>query len=323
MLRKPETDNRVERRGAARGRRRFAVAVLALGAILGIAACGGGGVESGGTSGNVQTVKLQSKPTGSWTISNWPLYIDKNTVSDFDKATGLKIKYIEDVNDNQEFFGKVQPLLAQGESGGRSMFVVTDWMAKKMYDLGYLQNLDKSAIPNVEKNLVPNLQHPTFDPNRDFSVPWQSGMTGVIVRKDLAPDVKSICDLFDPKYKGKVDMLTEMRDTVPLVMKSGCNGNKPVDLNHATEARLADGDRQDQGGRRLRPDPPLHRQRLRPRPDEWGCCRRDRVVRGCGAASSRQPRHRVADAHRGLHALVGQHGDPDRSARTRPRPRRG
>jgi spermidine/putrescine transport system substrate-binding protein len=42
--------------------------------------------------------------------------------------------------------------------------------------------------------------------------------------------VTSICDLFDPQYKGKVEMLTEMRDTVPLVMK--CDG---VDLAKATE----------------------------------------------------------------------------------------
>jgi spermidine/putrescine transport system substrate-binding protein len=231
MLRKPDTDYRVERRGAARARKRFAVAVLALGAILGIAACGGGGGISGGGSETVETVHLTGKPSGEVTISNWPLYIDKQTVPDFEKKTGVQVKYLEDVNDNQEFFGKVQPLLAQGESGGRSMFVVTDWMANKMHDLGYVQNFDKSAIPNVTKNLVPSLKHPTFDPNRDYSAPWQSGMTGVIVRKDLAPDVKSICDLFDPKYKGKVDMLTEMRDTVPLVMKSGCNGNQPVDLN--------------------------------------------------------------------------------------------
>jgi len=216
--------------------KRFAIALLALGASLGIAACGGGGGIGGGGSQNVETIHVSGKPSGEVTISNWPLYIDKQTVPDFEKKTGVQVKYIEDVNDNQEFFGKVQPLLAKGQSGGRSMFVVTDWMAKKMYDLGYLQNLDKSAIPNVEKNLVPNLQSPSFDPHRDFSVPWQSGMTGIIVRKDLAPDVTSICDLFDPKYKGKVDMLTEMRDTVPLVMKSGCNGNKPVDLNHATEA---------------------------------------------------------------------------------------
>ncbi len=231
MLSKPDSDNRAAGRVAGGRLKRLAIASFAVAASLAIAACGGGGGIGGGSSdANVQTVKLTGKPSGDLTISNWPLYIDKQTVPDFEKATGVHVKYIEDVNDNAEFFGKVQPLLAQGQSGGRSMFVVTDWMANKMHDLGYLQNLNKSAIPNVEKNLVPTLQHPAFDPNRDYSVPWQSGMTGVIVRKDLAPDVKSICDLFDPKYKGKVDMLTELRDTVPLVMK--CQG---VDLAHATE----------------------------------------------------------------------------------------
>ena len=119
----------------------------------------------------------------------------------------------------------MQPQLDQGESGGRSIFVVTDWMANKMHELGYLQNFDKTAMPNNYKNLSRASPNPPFDPNRDFSMPWQTGLTGIIVRKDLAPDVTSICDLFDPQYKGKVEMLTEMRDTVPLVMK--CNG---VDL---------------------------------------------------------------------------------------------
>jgi spermidine/putrescine transport system substrate-binding protein len=208
------------------------IAGLALALGLAIAACGGGGIEnSGGGNANVETVKVSGKPSGDLTISNWPLYIDKQTVPDFEKATGAKVTYIEDVNDNQEFFSKMQPSLAKGQSGGRSIFVVTDWMAKEMYDQGYLQNLDKAAIPNVEKNLVPTLQHRPIDPNDNYAVPWQSGMTGLIVRTDLAPDIKSICDLFNPKYKGKVDMLTEMRDTVPLVMK--CQG---VDLSKATEA---------------------------------------------------------------------------------------
>jgi spermidine/putrescine transport system substrate-binding protein len=214
-----------------KGLRLLIVSALVAAAALALAACGSGGIESSGANKNVSTVKLQGKPSGQLTISTWPLYIDKKTVPDFEKATGVKVDYIEDVNDNQEFFGKVQPLLAKGQSGGRSMFVVTDWMAKKMYDLGYLQNLDKAGIPNVSKNLSPSLRHPSFDPNRNFSVPWQSGMTGIIVRTDLAPDVKSICDLFNPKYKGKVDMLTELRDTVPLVMK--CQG---VDLKKATES---------------------------------------------------------------------------------------
>jgi len=198
----------------------LALGVAAL--ALGLAACGSGGGGSGGT------VELEGEPSGKLTISNWPLYIDpgkEGTVKEFEKATGIDVKYIEDVNDNAEFFGKMQPLLEQGESGGRSVFVVTDWMAKKMHDLGYLQNLDKEGIPNVEKNLVSSLRNPGFDPNRDFSVPWQSGMGGVIVRTDLAPEVRSVCDLFDPKYKGKVDFLSELRETVPLVMT--CEGVNP------------------------------------------------------------------------------------------------
>jgi spermidine/putrescine transport system substrate-binding protein len=210
------------RKSRSRGTAAIAAATTALVLALGLAACGSGG---GGKAG---TVKLEGKPSGNLTVSNWPLYIDpgKNgTVANFEKATGIKVKYIEDVNDNAEFFGKMQPLLEQGESGGRSLFVVTDWMAKKMRDLGYLQTLDKEGIPNVEANLVSSLQHPGFDPNREFSVPWQSGMGGIIVRTDLAPEVHSICDLFDPKYKGKVDFLSELRETVPLVMT--CIGINP------------------------------------------------------------------------------------------------
>jgi spermidine/putrescine transport system substrate-binding protein len=204
--------------------------VVALGAAVTLAACGGGGIENGGGSEKVETVKYQPPPSGDLTVSNWPLYIDKNTVPNFEKATGVKVNYIEDVNDNQEFFAKMQPLLSKGQSGGRSIIVVTDWMAQKMHDLGYVQNLDKAGLPNVEANLRDNLQHPDFDPNRDYSVPWQSGMTGLIVNTQLAPNVHSINDLFDPQYKGKVEMLTELRDTVPLVMKAD-----GIDPNKATE----------------------------------------------------------------------------------------
>ncbi len=233
MLNAWDRTNGKDRPNGPAPRLRLLVAgALALTASLAIAACGsGGGIEDNSSdNGKAETVKVSGKPSGDLTISNWPLYIDKKTVPQFEKRTGVSVKYIEDVNDNLEFFSKLQPLLAKGQSGGRSIVVVTDWMAKKMYDLGYLQNLDKGAIPNVEDNLVPSLRNRDFDPNGDFAVPWQSGMTGIIVRTDLAPNVKSICDLFDSKYKGKVDMLTEMRDTVPLVMK--CQG---VDLANATE----------------------------------------------------------------------------------------
>jgi spermidine/putrescine transport system substrate-binding protein len=210
--------------------RKLCLGLAVMVAALALAACGGGGgIEGGSDSGSVSTVKLSPPPSGDLSISNWPDYIDSKTVAEFEQATGIKTTYTEDVNDNAEFFAKVQQLLAKGQSGGRSVMVVTDWMAKKMYDLGYLQDLDKSGIPNVEANLRPDLKSPDFDPDRKFSVPWQSGMTGLIVDKTKAPDVHSICDLFDPQYKGQVEMLTELRDTVPLVMK--CMGVDPNDAS--------------------------------------------------------------------------------------------
>jgi spermidine/putrescine transport system substrate-binding protein len=210
----------------------LAAMVAAAAVVLGLIGCGGGSGGIGETnSTEAETVTLEGKPSGSLTISNWPLYIDKGTVPAFEKATGVSVKYIEDINSNEEFFSKMQPLLQEGESGGRSIFVLADYMVTKMKGLGYLQEFDKSALPEFEKNLTASLKSPPFDPNRDWTAPWQSGMTGIIVNKELAPEVHSICDLFDPKYKGKVDFLNEVRETVPLVMK--CEG---VDPAKATEA---------------------------------------------------------------------------------------
>jgi spermidine/putrescine transport system substrate-binding protein len=205
-----------------------AIAVLAL--ALGLAACGGGG-GGGGNSGDTTTAKTGAVK-GELTISNWPGYIDPGkdgTVAEFEKDSGVSVKYIEDVNDNNSFFGKLQPQLEQGESGGRSIFVVTDWMAEQMHNLGYLQEINPGDLPTVFETMTANLRDPSFDPGRKYSIPWQSGMTGIWVDKSKAPEIKSVNDLFDPKYKGKVTFLEEMRDSVPLVMKA--EGVDPVDAS--------------------------------------------------------------------------------------------
>ncbi|HET8861625.1 MAG TPA: spermidine/putrescine ABC transporter substrate-binding protein, partial [Solirubrobacterales bacterium] len=139
-------------------------------------------------------------------------------VAEFEDKTGVKVNYIEDINSNDAFFGKLQPQLEQGESGGRDLFVVADYMAKQMHDLGYLQEIDHSDLPTVFKTLLPSLRNPPFDPERKFSVPWQGGMTGIWVDTSKAPGIHSVNDLFDPKYKGKVTMLEELRETPALVM---------------------------------------------------------------------------------------------------------
>jgi spermidine/putrescine transport system substrate-binding protein len=204
--------------GTRKSRLIAALAVFAL--TLGIAACGDDTVGGGGNSGEVTTA--ESGPvTGKLVISNWPGYIDPGkdgTVAEFEDETGVSVDYIEDINSNDGFFGKLQPQLEQGESGGRSIFVVADYMAKQMHDLGYLEEINHDDLPTVFENLLPSLESPGFDPKRKFSVPWQGGMTGIWVDTSKAPEIRSVNDLFDPKYKGKVTMLDELRETVPLVM---------------------------------------------------------------------------------------------------------
>jgi len=199
----------------------FVAAIVAL--ALGLAACGGDDDGVGGAE-ETEAVTAKAGPVeGKITISNWPGYIDpgaKGSVKEFERETGVSVKYVEDISDNLVFFNKLKPQLDQGSAGDRSILVVTDWMARRMYDLGYLQELNHDDLPTVFENILPQFEESETDPERKFSVPWQGGQTGIFVDTNEAPEIDAVADLFDPKYKGKVTMLTELRDTVTLVLQS-------------------------------------------------------------------------------------------------------
>ena len=118
-------------------------------------------------------------------VSNWPAYIDPradgptNTRDVFEKQTGITVKYTDDVNDNSEFFAKVRNQLGACATVKRDMFVLTDWMAARMIDLGWIQPLDASKVPNLHKNLIKPLQGKAWDPDLTYHAPWQSGLTGI------------------------------------------------------------------------------------------------------------------------------------------------
>lgn len=204
-------------------------AALSLPAFL--AACGGGdGIEGAGTTTAAGTTTGGSKTLAdTLTISNWTLYIDIDeetkkypTLEQFTAETGVAVDYIEDVNDNDEWFGKNQAALSKGQAIGRDITVLTDWMAARMVRLGYVEKLDKEAIPNAS-NLVAALQSPGWDPNREYSLPWQSGLTGIGYDPErVGGEITSISQLLeDPKLKGKVTFLTEMPDTMGLMILDG------------------------------------------------------------------------------------------------------
>ncbi|MGH3071025.1 MAG: polyamine ABC transporter substrate-binding protein [Gaiellaceae bacterium] len=192
-----------------------------------LAACGGDGIEGAGTTAAGTTTAASKELADKLTISNWTLYIDidektkkRPTLEQFTDETGVAVDYIEDVNDNDEWFGKNQAALKAGRAIGRDITVLTDWMAGRMVRLGYVEKLDKDALPNAS-NLVSALQSPGWDPNRDYSMPWQSGLTGIGYDPDrFGGEITSLQQLLeDPKLKGKVSFLTEMPDTMGLMLQ--------------------------------------------------------------------------------------------------------
>jgi spermidine/putrescine transport system substrate-binding protein len=150
--------------------------------------------------------------------ANWPLYIDEHSLKTFDKRHGVKVKYVEEINDNFEFFGKVRQQLAQGQNIGRDIVTLTDYMAARWVRDGYCTPLDKKNVPNI-KNLVSNLKSINYDPSRTYTLPWQSGGTGIGYNpKKTGRRLESVNDLFDPAFKGRVTMLSEPYDSACLVL---------------------------------------------------------------------------------------------------------
>jgi spermidine/putrescine transport system substrate-binding protein len=150
--------------------------------------------------------------------ANWPLYIDETSLKTFDKRYDVRVKYVEEINDNFEFFGKVRQQLAQGRDIGRDIVTLTDYMAARWVRDGYCEPLDKKNIPNI-KNLVANLKSINYDPSRTYTLPWQSGGVGIGYNpKKTGRKLESVNDLFDPAFKGRITMLQEPYDSACLVL---------------------------------------------------------------------------------------------------------
>ena len=205
-----------------------------------LAACG-----SGGSSG-------AAKDTVRW--ANWTLYIDVDesgkkypTLEAFTKQTGIKVKYSEDINDNDEFFGKVQGQLKLKKDIGYDIITPTDWMASRYIRLGYTQKFDKANIPNA-KNILPTLAHPSFDTNRDSSLSWQGIMAGLGWNTKVNPKgLKTVDDLWQPQNKGKIVVLSEMRDTIGVILLSQgikietCTEDQFMNAVDFLQKKIADG----------------------------------------------------------------------------------
>jgi spermidine/putrescine transport system substrate-binding protein len=211
------------------------VGAAAAGTAAFLAACG--------TSGS--STSPSPKPSQSDTISdvvnvaNWTLYIDlsedelaRPTVTAFETEYSTKVNYVEAINDNDSFFGTIQAPLKAGEDAGWDIVTLTDWMAARIIRLGWAEKLKTAHMSNFTANLLDVYKGRSFDPNVEYLAPWAGIVGGIAANKTTAGFVKGFKDLFDPRLKGKVSLLTEMRDTIGLAMLA--NGDDPAKADRAS-----------------------------------------------------------------------------------------
>jgi spermidine/putrescine transport system substrate-binding protein len=170
--------------------------------------------------------RFATEPRLTW--ANWPLYIDTDdahpsrrpTLEAFEHETGISVEYVEEINDNDEFFGKISPSLMNHRPTDRDLIVISDWMCGRFVRLGWVQEMDGSRRPNVTEYLDPLLRSPAFDPGRKFTVPWQSGITGIAYnRRRLGREIRHVSDLWADDLKGRVTLLSGMDEAFALLMQ--------------------------------------------------------------------------------------------------------
>lgn len=227
------------RRSAANGRAALGRRTLLRAAGLGLAGAAGltaCGIPAAGRTADGTSSTDHSAEEKTVDFSNWTEYIDvsddgkhRPTLEAFTKATGITVKYTEDINDNVEFFGKIKPQLSAGQDTGRDLMVLTDWLCARMIRLGWVQKLDPSHLPHAFANLEQRFRSPDWDPGRAYTYPWQGIATCIAYNKKATKGraVTSVSQLLDdPALKGRVAMLSEMRDTIGMTL---------LDMGHTPE----------------------------------------------------------------------------------------
>ncbi|MDG4789677.1 spermidine/putrescine ABC transporter substrate-binding protein [Micromonospora sp. WMMD1102] len=207
-----------------------------------VAAAGLAGMAGCGTRGARQTEAScvsedHSDTERTLAFSNWPQYLDvaegdgsgRPTLEAFQRRSGIRVSYTEEINDNNEFFGKIRHQLADCQPIGRDIVVLSDWMAARLIDLGWVQRLDLARLPNVGRNLLPSLRDRTYDPDNTRAIPWQSGLAGLAYNGRVTGEVRTVDEVLTrPDLKGRVTALAEMRDTMGLLLAAG--GHDPANF---------------------------------------------------------------------------------------------
>jgi spermidine/putrescine-binding protein len=214
------------------------LALLAV-ASLTLAACGG----TAATATQASSAKVTStgfecpEPENPAQVTSkelnlfvWTEYIPPDMQECFELVYGVKVNR-DEYSANEEMYAKLS-------AGGTAYDLVqpTDYIVSLMVRQGLLQKLDHAKLP-VLKNFDANYLNFSFDPNNEYTIPYQAGTDAIVVNTDAVTNPpKSWADLWNPDYAGRMVFLDDSRAVIGatlLTLGYDVNTKDPAQLNEA------------------------------------------------------------------------------------------
>src|SRR5690625_186264 len=203
------------------------------------------GVAGAGLLGTLSACSSDKRGEDFIIWGNWTYYMDFDEESGtnpsldaFNETAGFRVQYLEDIDDNMTFYGKIRDQLELGQDTGYDVITITDWLNARMINDGQLQEYNYDNLPNVRANLLDTeWDSLDADPGRRYTIPWQLPASGWVWNTEAVPEgIYELDDFLRPELHGKVGVLSEMRDTMGMIMQgqgvdvSGDWGDREFDL---------------------------------------------------------------------------------------------
>lgn len=166
----------------------------------------------------------------------WTEYIPADMIECFEKIYSIKVNK-DEYSSNEEMYAKIS-------AGGTSYDLVqpTDYIVNLMVRKNLIQKLDKTKL-KVMGNFDPNYLNFSFDPNNEYTLPYQAGTDAIVYNSETVPNPPNAWkDLWDPSYAGRMVFLDDSRVVIGITLLSlgyDINTTDPKQLDEA-KVKLAE-----------------------------------------------------------------------------------
>lgn len=206
---------------------------LLLWTLITLTACGGPATDGATATACPQPTGKVELTSTEVNLFTWPEYVPDEIIDCFETVYGIDV--------NLDLFSSPEEMYAKVSRGGTSYDVIQppDYMVQLLVNQGLLAPLDHAKLAVLD-HFAPQHLNPTFDPGNQYTLPYQSGSSGIAYRTDKVTAPTAYADLWNEVYAGRLVMLDDARNIIGatlLTLGSDVNTTDPAQLA-AAKAKL-------------------------------------------------------------------------------------